>query len=266
MIKISVLFVLFLCLLNPLARAEVVLDKGKIAIKVKPGETVKGSLTLTNNSAVDIPLRAYYEDFTYVAPFDGSKNFLPAGSTDYSCGDWISYSPQEFILSASSKQELNYVIKVPENARGGYYGVLFFEKSPKLAPKEIGLGIIVRVGCLFFIETEDRLKKSELESISAEDNMLKADFTNTGNTVLIGRAIYYTMDARGMVVDRSETEKFYLPIKGKYPLSIAMPEKLSVGRYTIILTFDLEEGDVLVKEIDFTKNQRGSLNILQIRD
>ena len=264
--KISVLFVLFFYLLNPLACAEVILDKGKITVKVKPGETVNGSLTLTNNSAVDIPLRAYYEDFTYVAPFDGSKNFLPVNSTDYSCGGWISYSPQEFILSASSKQELNYIIKVPKNASGGYYGVLFFEKSPKLAPKSMGLGIVVRVGCLFFIETNDRLKNSALENVSLEKNILKADFLNTGNTVLIGRAIYYTTDERRMAVDRSETEKFYLPIKGKYPLSIAMPEKLSAGRYTIILTFDLEEGDVLVKEIDFTKNQRGGLNILQIRN
>jgi len=260
------LIIALLCNIKLQAFAEVILDKGKIKLTVKPGETINGSITLTNSSATDIPLRAYLEDFTYVPPFDGSKKFLPVGSTEYSCGKWISFSPQEFILPALSKQEINYVIKVPQGALGGYYGVLFFEKSPKLAPKEMGLGIVVRVGCLFFLETEGKVKKGALEDVSLEGNSLKAYFVNSGNIILVTNAVYYTMDEQGMVVDRAETGKFYLPIKDKFPLSIAVPEKFSPGNYTEVLTFDLEEGDVLVKEIAFSKDKTGSSRILQIRD
>src|SRR4030042_4308951 len=116
---ILVLIIVLLWGIKSQSFAEVILDKGKGKLSGKPGETVNGTITLSNSSATDIPLRAYFEDFVYIPPFDGGKKFLPVGSTEYSCGRWVSFSPQEFILPALSKQEINSVIKVPQGALGG---------------------------------------------------------------------------------------------------------------------------------------------------
>lgn len=248
------------------AAAEVILDRGKVKLTIKAGETITGFITLRNDSNTDIPLRAYFGDFVYIPPFDGSKKFLPLGATESSCGEWVSFSPQEFTLPALTKRQINYVIKVPQDASGGYYGVLFFETAPGKPEEGKGLQIITRIGSLFFLETEDRIKRASLNDLSIEEDSIQAHFVNSGNVILISNAVFYIMDEEGMVVDRREIKKFYLPPGEKFPFTIPILAGLSSGSYTVVLTFDLEEGDILVREIDFSKDEEGEIKILQIRE
>lgn len=267
--RILFFFFLFLILTGTshfYASAQVVLNKSKVKVRISPGKTISGSITVTNNSKVPLPLKAYFEDFLYVPPYDGTKKFLPVGSTEHSCGEWINFSPQEFIIPAFSKREINYVIKVPHDISGGYYGVLFFQKAPELSPEVPGLEIIVRVGCLFFLEAESRTKEASLKDVFAESGCLKLYFANQGSTILVASSVFYIMDAEGMVIDRGEAGNFYLPPKEKALFSIPVSKNLSPGKYILVLTFDLGERDVLVKEIDFSKDSRGNISILEVRD
>jgi len=61
-------------------------------------------------------------------------------------------------------------------------------------------------------------------------------------------------------------EKVYLPPdkSAQYPLSLN--RDLNPGVYTIVLTINLEDDDVFVKEIDFKKNGLSDFNIIEIRD
>ena len=73
------------------------------------------------------------------------------------------------------------------------------------------------------------------------------------------------MDKEGLVVHRGETDKMYLPPGAKSGFSASVAVQIPSGTYTLVLTFDLEDGDTLVKEIDFAK-QNEAINMLQVRD
>lgn len=256
----------FFCLnVVPDSRAELVLDKGKVTEVIIPGQVVSGALNLRNTGNDPIRLKIYFEDFLYKPPFDGTKKFLPMGSTDYSCGEWVQVSPQELVLPPLTSKKVTYLMKPPYDLRkGGYYGVLFFENMP--GEQTGGLQIITRVGCLFFLETAGSQKRTRLVEPEVTGNRLDMGFLNEGEVIVIAKATYYIMDSRGMAIDRGEIETFYLPPKERFPLSIEMNKTLAPGKYTIILTFDLGEGEVIVREVDLTRSSLGISSVVEIRD
>jgi hypothetical protein len=47
---------------------------------------------------------------------------------------------------------------------------------------------------------------------------------------------------------------------------LAFNRDLDPGAYTLVMTITLEDGDVLVKEIDFQKSDPSTFKIIEIRD
>jgi len=259
-------FILFSFFIFSNALAQVSLDRGKVKISVEPGKTVSGTLTLRNNSKSDVHLKAYLEDFSYIEPFNGKKSFFPMGSLDKSAGLWINFSPHKLILAPFEKKEVNYVIEVPQNIKGGYTAVLFFENSPKdSAEAEKGFNIVTRMGCLFFLESVDANKEMIIRGVSSGDDVIKIEAENLGDVILISKAIFYIMDEEGLVVDRGETANSYLSLGVKSFIDLPLSKGLSSGTYTMVVTFDLDGGDIMVREVDFSKNSLG-IQILEIRE
>ena len=244
------------------------LSKLKVEKEVKPGETISGSLTVYNHSDIEITVKGNAQDFNYIFPFDGRKKFLPTGSVERSCANWITVSPPEITIPARGKKEVTYSIKVPPQLeKGEYWAVLFFERPYKKRAVKIGAGINIRVGSLFFLRTPDRLKQGKIEEITSSSKGIEGNLVNTGNTILVAKGDYYAMNKEGMVVDRGKIGKreYYLPPGEKVSFSLEFSDKVPVGTYTAVVTFDLQEGDVLVKEIDFVKEKTG-FRVLQVRE
>jgi len=246
--------------------AQLIVDRAKVKLVVSHGQTITDSITVYNSSNSGMSIRVYAEDFNYVSPFDGTKEFFPAGTVKNSCSTWIHFSPQEFQLPPFKGRKVTYSIKVPQDIKGGYYGVLFFEMSPgRMKRGKIDIQVIQRIGCLFFLEAQNRLKRGEIRNISGFGRSIQGEFFNTGDVILIPDGSFYVMDREGMAVERGKIEKFYLPPGESKSFTINFSKKLSYQLYTMVLTFDLEEGDVLVKEIDFEVSKTG-LRVIQIRD
>ncbi|RKY31502.1 MAG: hypothetical protein DRP68_04880 [Candidatus Omnitrophota bacterium] len=245
------------------------IDTPKIKLKVKGGETITGSIKVENPSSEKIEVKIYLEDFLYTSPYDGAKQFFAPGTTEFSCSSWINFSPQEIVLPPFGKRRVNYSIKIPSEIEGGRYAVLFFETSlGEIEEEREGANIVIlgRIGTLFFLEAKDSIKRADLENLKVEEGTIKGDFVNRSNVVIVSRGNFYIMDERGMVLDRGKIQDIYTFPNDKVPISIKPSKDLPSGRYTLISTFDLEEGDVLVKEIDFLKDSLGDIRILQVRD
>jgi len=148
------------------AFAQLVLDKREIKIEARPGETVTGSVTVTNRYKQDVTLKAYCEDFVYEPPYRGFKTVRPLGSTPRTCGPWITLTTPMFIVPSKGKQEVMYSVKVPQDAKGGYYGVIFFEKGEGALTAEKGVGIKEKAGCALFLETTNKEKKAKIDKIA----------------------------------------------------------------------------------------------------
>lgn len=209
----------------------------------------------------------YWEDFSYIAPFDGAKKFSPAATLKTSLASWVQFSPQYMDLGPFAKMQIKYVIEVPSNAKGGYYGVLFIEPQNKgISDTDKGVRIITRVGSLFFVETGDRNKKASLGEATMDNGIFKARLTNEGDVILLPRSSYYIMDREGLLADRGELKNYYLPPDKSTDIEMSLPQGLKKGDYTLVLTFDLQDGDVLVKEVDISKNSDFDYKLHTIRD
>jgi hypothetical protein len=247
--------------------AQLLMEKSRVDIAVEPSQTVIDSIYLHNTSDQPIDVKVYWQDFEYEPPFDGKKKFLPSGTSVYSMASWVSFSPQEFTLPARSKQTINYSIKVPPTAKGGYYGVLFFEQGGSDVPLAgTGVNIITRIGSLFFLKTKDQVKDLKVSAWLSKVNGLRATITNSGTAVAFPVGTYYVMDKDGLVADRGELKKIYIPPGQKADFEVNFRSGVTSGEYTMVLTFDLEDGDSLVQEVDFRKEGGTNISILGVRD
>ncbi len=266
MIQRALLLLCMLCVLGGEAKAQLFLEEGKVSLAVSPGERIDKSLVLHNTSAQNADVKVYWEDFQYTAPYEGTKDFLPAGTAAASASTWVTYAPREFTIPPFGIQKIDYSIAVPQDDKGGHYGVLFFEKSSAPAQNEKGLTIITRVGCLFFLEAKDRAKTAVLEDLNSTSSAVTGHFNNKSDAILIPRITYYFMQEGELVVDRGELKKLYVPPGASASWSIPLSKDLSAGHYTLVVNADLDEGDVVVQEVGFIKDASGKLTIDGVRD
>lgn len=258
--------ILLLSGITSMAYAQVFLEDGKVKLSVSPGETIAGKLTLHNTLDQNVNMRVYWEDFDYKPPYDGSKDFLPRGTGSYSAASWVNVSTKTLMFGPFAKRTVSYSINVPDDMRQGHYGVLFFENEEKQIDSTRGVNIVTRVGCLFFIEPEEKIKEVELKGFEFRGKELTAIFTNLGNVILIPDGTFYVIDQDGMVFDRGEIAKIYLPPDKSADYRLTLNRDLDPGAYTLVMTVTLEDDDVFVREIDFNKDDSSEFNIIEIRD
>jgi len=243
------------------ANAQLFLEQGKVVIAVSPGEHSSGSLLIHNTSSDKSIVKVYWEDFEYKTPYDGTKEFLPAGTAPGSASQWVIFSPQVFTLPAFGRQKIDYTVTVPSTIKEGHYGVLFFERSSDPLNSDTGVTLVTRVGCLFFIEPKEKNKKADLQNMGIKDSSFTTTFVNQGNVVLIPHTTYYIMEGEGVVLIRGEAKKLYVPPGASASLEIPLKKKFKPGQYTLVVNSDLEDGDVVVKEIGLTVDPSGQLVI-----
>lgn len=245
--------------------ADVVsLNHSKIRLSVAPGQTTTGTIDVENTSGEPKSVKVYLEDWYYIPPFDGAKEFLVAGGNKYSCADWITFNPPELNMGPYAKQKISYTVKVPENAQGGRYAVMFFENgiTNPTAGAGVGVNVSLRLACLFYVEAEGTLKTvADFDKFSVKNEKhqlaIAVDITNKGNADMTCLGTFNMMDPKGLVVARGEMSGVYTfpgdsgTAKGTWSLP------LEKGTYDLVLTFDLgkarEEaglgrGPVVVKE------------------
>lgn len=233
----------------------------KVQLQLAPGETYSGEITAENPTEEDIKVKMYLEDWVYAPGGTGEKNFTPVGSTPLSAAKWIVFSPTEDSIKPFGRTVVRYTIKVPEDAKGTHYAVLFFETFLGVSKNEEGVNVLVagRIGSLFYVQVKGSAKiQGEIASVELkplEGNkplQIVTKFRNTGNVDVTLGGNFLIMDAAGKVCGRGDLNKIYTfpgaTESGKTEW-IGHPVK---GNYQIILTYDLGEGKNLVEERTLT--------------
>lgn len=278
--KVSKIFLLFFsvfCFLNPaqVEAAGVRLNPTKVRLIIPAGESRSGVIEVENPSEESFVVKAYLQDWVYTALQNGTKQFFPPRTVPLSCAEWIAVSLSEFVIPAYGRQKINYTVKVPPEAQGGHYAVLFFESllQETKVKKFTDLGVVVRIGTLFYIEPEGTIKRwAEVKNLALENRKegkalgVKLDFSNTGNVDITCKATFHLMDKRGMVAGRGEFNDTYTLPKDEAKLTGVWKQPLSKGKYDLIITADigksLEEaglgrGPVITKEAEIEIGDAG---------
>jgi len=262
-------------------------EESKVRLIIPPGGSQAGSIRVYSQSGDKIKISVYFEDWSYAKTQDGSKTFHSANSTQNSCADWISYSPSEFVLPPYGSQTVNYVTRVPKEATGAHYAVLFFETSflsqmdDSGVADEIraGTSLNVRLGSLFYIEAKGTVSRaSELTNFFVTKNdsgdlNISFDFKNTGNADITATATYDLINESGLVYARGQFNNVYTFPGDEAKMSGVWKDKVPKGKYDLIITLDLgkvlEEanlgrGPVIVKEAGIDVGDNGE--ILKVGD
>lgn len=262
--KIIFLFLLFLV---PLSSFALRINNPSIKLQLSPEDNYSGTIIVENPSVDEVSVKVYLEDFIYVAPFDGAKEFYALGATDSSLLGWISFSPQEFVLQPFSHRRVNFSISPASSFNSVHCGVLFFETSIGTTHKHgKAINVLGRIGSLIFVEAQDKKKQATFTDIQGSYYSLIGDFINSGNTFLHARGTSYVLDDEGIVKDRSALKELYFLPRDSTKLQIALSNDLAPGTYTMVITFDLADDDSLIKEVDFSFSRSGKVSVLDVRN
>jgi len=272
---LSLCFSLIPISLQALEVAQV--DQAKVRLIIAPGGTKTGSIKIDNPSPEAKLIKIYLEDWVYLPPCDGTKDFKPIGSTALSASSWISFSPSEFTIAPFGRQTLNYAVKVPEEAQGGHYAVIFFENylddSGKGTSEGVNVNLAIRVATLFYIEPEGTIKreaKIDDFEVSSKDGKLKISLklSNIGNVDITTNSTFFILDKKGAVAARGQFNNVYTLPGDSVVLTANWKELIAEGSYDLILSIDigkaLEEaelgrGPVITKEAKINFASDGSV-------
>lgn len=257
------------------------LDKPKVRLSILPGATEYGDIVITNPSNETRPMRLYLEDWYYLPAGDGSKEFVPANSTPYSCTSWITFSPAEFTLVPFGRQRVSYSIKAPPEAKGSYYAVLFFENLVGEVGVEGqkgvggGLNIVLRVGTLFYSEVKGTTQQTgNVESPNLKKDkttgnfLIETDFHNTGNTDITAGGSFHIMDKKGLIYARGEFNDVYTFPGNTAKLKSEWKEAIPKGKYDLVLTIDISKAQaeaglnkqpVIIREAEIELGEKGEV-------
>jgi hypothetical protein len=254
----------------------------KVRMIIAPGSTQSGSIQLENNSGHPVQVKAYLEDWEYDLTQSGTKIFRPAGTLPLSCVSWISFAPAELTVPAFGRQSVGFSVKVPENASGGHYAVLFFETGLGEQPRpgyeqESGVTVQVmgRIGSLFYIEPQGTIKREvEFSALEAQRSSNAAPLKvalaleNIGNVDITTAATFHIMDDEGVIYARSEFNPTYTFGGAKAKLVGTWKDPIPKGKYDLVLTIDIGEaleeaglgrGPIIVKEAEIEFGDSGQV-------
>lgn len=171
------------------------IEPARIELSIPAGRQ-RGRTITVDNSKSDEPLhlKIYMADVIFLP--DGTNDFPLAGSTEFSCANWVKVIPEEIDVPPRKLQNVRLNIAVPANAKGGYYGMLFFEAGSTASQ---GLNFNFRIGGLVDVNvpnTEER--KASLANIALNSpKELEADIFNEGNVLLRPKGKIKIFDTKG---------------------------------------------------------------------
>ena len=239
---------------------------------VEPGGSTSGTITVMNTSDEDIGINIYAQDWLYKS--DGSKSFHAAGTTPLSCAKWIRLFPKKFQVEAHGKMAVQYTINVPEDAKGGYYAVIFSESVPlgdEGLEGEMTVRFAGRLGTVVYLETKGKSsRKASIESLSItppQSNRpleMTLSYKNNGNVWIGAEGSLNIMDGEGNIFGR----KGFGPVNtlpgDTTETKVEWLGDLEEGVYYAVVTLDIGATEPIVEEREIVISHGGKLKKLSV--
>ena len=235
------------------------IDRPVVEETLGPGSVTNGTMDVENLSEEPLALEIYLQDWEYVDGGSGEKLFTAPGTSPWSAAGWISFYPQQLALPPKGRGALEYTIRVPEEApAGGRYAVLFFESllgKPQTGANGVSVQYTGRLGSLIEVQVAGTVRRAgRIAEVTVGDVApdrplaLGYRFENTGNIVLRPKGFFNIVDAMGRYFGRGEFSQVYTFPGRSGTTTTEWTGQLPPGDYTVLITLDLGQNDVLVAE------------------
>ena len=225
-------------------------EPSRIELSIPAGKR-RGKTVTIDNSKSDRPthLKIYVQDISYLP--DGTNDFLPVGSTAWSCASWLQTTPAELDIPAGRTAEVRVSALVPEGARGGHYAIIFFETTPSYTEK--GIGVNFRIGALVEITVpQTEVRQATLVNLAwAPSQHVLVSLFNQGNALMRPKGRLKVLDSRDKTVVQQAFNSNRLGVLPGTTRQFDEPVKqaLTPGSYRLRAEIDYETAQLLVGEL-----------------
>ena len=207
----------------------------RMQLHAMPGETVEGTLKVSNNKENNVRIVATKADF--IVTEDESVQFINEIDPEniYSMQNWIELPSEDVIVEGKSDANYTYKVNVPEDAADhSYYGVVFVgdENLTEETADRSGIALNTQVAHLVLLEVGNdlhadiALQAFEVQAtMSGEQEVAQFDavFFNSGNT-------HAAQEGKIQITDKNKNIIKELPLnKGKFN---ALPNKQKTSSET----------------------------------
>ena len=230
-------------------------EPARIELSVPAGKR-RGKIVVVNNSRSDQPLhvKMYVQDVVYLP--DGTNDYVPPGSTEWSCANWLSITPTELDVSAGKSAEVRISAIAPEGAQGGHYAIVFFETSPTYTAQQ-GVGVNFRLGALteIIVPNTEQHQATLAKMSLTKPREVGVDIFNEGNVLVRPKGKVKIFDQHGKRVGQVDFNPQRLGVLPKTLRSFHVPlDRVSLSRGTYRVKAEIDYGTkyLLVGELPFS--------------
>jgi len=242
---------------------DIVLGPGKIEVWLEPGEKTTSTIYFTNRTGRTIDFLVNIEDFKGSRDPKEGTIFMGEEKGPYSLKDYLRLEVEKFTLEHGQRISLPVEIAVPQDSEpGGRYGVVFASAlPPKIeaeAEKEEAkpiVGIISRVGCLFFVRVKGEvIEDGSLKSFETKDLKkyfeqgpinFKLLFENNGNVHLAPYGVIEIKNLLGKKIGEVEIDPYFAIPDSVRLREIKWDKELLFGRYTALASVNRGYQDII---------------------
>lgn len=198
------------------------------SFELKPGQSQRAKVVVTNLNAVEMNYFMESGDFTVISD-DGAPVFDTQAKREglTTLADWISFEGEnQGTLKAGDKKDIYFNINVPETAEsGGHYAAVFARQIKTAISGQTELGVSGRVGTLVYLTVNGDANMTKTTTIQKFDYQkfvqrgplnFKAVLFNSGNVhydcdvtlkiqPLIGKSIDLDMGTHTMIAKNARS-------------------------------------------------------------
>jgi len=242
---------------------DIVLGPGKIEVWLDPGEKTTRTIYFTNRTGRTIDFLVNIEDFKGSRDPKEGTIFMGEEKGPYSLKDYLHPEVKEFTLEHGQRISLPIEIAIPEDAEpGGRYGVVFASALPpkiEVRPEEEEakpmIGIISRVGCLFFVRVKGEMNENGfLKNFTTKDMKeyfekgpitFELLYENNGNVHLAPYGLIEITNLLGKKVGEVKIDPYFAMPDSVRLREIKWDKEFLFGRYTALASLNRGYQDII---------------------
>lgn len=244
------------------AKKDFVVGPGKQEFFLKPGETARTEIMVSNRMGEERIFNLHVEDFKGSRDINKSVELLGNVDGPYSLKKYIKFDESSFTLPNGSRARIPVTIKIPEGAEpGGFYGSLVVstvkpvDKQEDLEGAKGGVPLEIRSAVLFFIRVQGFVhEEGKLIDFSilndekffsgGEDVRLQLIFENNGSVHLDPYGEIAVVNIMGQEILKKEIEPWYSLPDSLRSREVTVKTDNLMGRYSVTANIYRGYGDI----------------------
>jgi hypothetical protein len=219
---------------------QISLAPATVELHVRPGQSIKQTLTLNNQTGQDLEFEMYARD---VIVKNGKRTFADAGVLPHSIAATAIFSQREGHVDPQSQKSVQVLLTVP--AQTSIRAVAVYFRNKRVIAPHGAVMLNASLGALVtFILTDNIALQAGTVRVTppTETQIMQVneELANSGSEPIVPQGVAAFVDASGALVAKAPFEQQRLLPGERLAFSAQYPGVLPRGAYRVVCSFQFE--------------------------